>query len=94
MSKLLLALATTTAGWLAMSLAAAEPAGAAADEQTIKEELTAREDPTILSRRAWLETEWNHFEDDSDDVELTLGGTLGLAHLHQPGVGGAPQAAV
>jgi hypothetical protein len=71
---LLLFLATTTAGWLAMALPAAESAGAGADDQTIKEELTAREDPTILVRRAWLETQWDHFKDDSDNVELTLGG--------------------
>jgi len=32
------------------------------------------EDPTILVRRAWLETEWNKYRDGSSGVEETLGG--------------------
>lgn len=31
-------------------------------------------DPTILTRRVWLETEWNHFKDNTNVVEETLGG--------------------
>ncbi|MFL6585072.1 MAG: hypothetical protein ACJ8KU_11215, partial [Chthoniobacterales bacterium] len=30
-------------------------------------------DPTILTRRVWLEQEWNHFEDGANVVENTLG---------------------
>jgi hypothetical protein len=69
-TTILLALGTLTGGWLY----AAEPAASTVDEKTINEELKSREDPTILSRRVWLETEWNHFKDDSHDVEETLGG--------------------
>jgi Putative MetA-pathway of phenol degradation len=43
------------------------------DEQTLIEELKVPQDPTILKRRMWLDTEWNSFKDDSDDVELTVG---------------------
>ena len=31
-------------------------------------------DPTILTSRVWLEKEWNHFEDDTNVIEDTLGG--------------------
>jgi hypothetical protein len=55
-------------------LRATEPASASADEKTISEELKGLEDPTILKRRVWLETEWNKFKDGSSDVEQTLGG--------------------
>ncbi len=30
-------------------------------------------DPTILTSRVWLETEWNRFEDDSSVIEHTFG---------------------
>ena len=66
------ALGAAVAVWLTTDLYAAQPA--AADEQTITEELKAVEDPTILKRRAWLETEWNTFKDDSHNIEEILGG--------------------
>src|SRR6185295_19117726 len=37
------------------------------------EELKALEDPTILKRRIWLDTEWNKFRDGSNDLEETVG---------------------
>lgn len=52
----------------------AEPAASPTDAQTRDEELKAQEDPTILLRRAWLETEWNKFEDGGLDIEQTLAG--------------------
>jgi hypothetical protein len=44
-----------------------------ADERTLIEELKAPQDPTILKRRIWLDSEWNRFKDASDDVDLTVG---------------------
>lgn len=44
-----------------------------AETQSIAEELKAQEDPTILNRRLWSDTEWNRFKDGSDDIEETLG---------------------
>ncbi len=38
-------------------------------------ELKALEDPTILFRRVWIETEWNKYRDGSNDLEETLGGS-------------------
>lgn len=52
-------------------LACGSLAGASADE--VADELKAIEDPTILKRRVWLDTEWNRFRDSSDDVEVTVG---------------------
>ena len=68
------ALGTVAARFLATASFAAEPVGASATEQTIAEELKALEDPTILLRRLWLETEWNKYSDGSHNVEETLGG--------------------
>jgi hypothetical protein len=42
-------------------------------EQTIAQELKSVEDPTLLKRRSWLDTEWNRFRDGSSDIEETLG---------------------
>ena len=33
-----------------------------------------QDDPTLLLRRAWADTEWNHFKDDREDLKLELGG--------------------
>jgi hypothetical protein len=71
---LVVALGTIAAGLLGTASYAAEPAGGGADEQTISEELKALEDPTILLRRVWLETEWNKYRDGHSRVEETLGG--------------------
>ena len=43
------------------------------DETRTTAELKAIEDPTILKRRAWLDTEWNRFKDSSHDFSLTGG---------------------
>lgn len=47
---------------------------AGADEISSEELKEMDGDPTILRRRAWLETEWNRYRDGSDRVEETLGG--------------------
>ncbi|MDY0187895.1 MAG: transporter [Syntrophus sp. (in: bacteria)] len=54
-----------------MSLAESDSVGAA--EQTIMEEMKAQEDPTILKRRVWSDTEWNKYNDGRHDIEETLG---------------------
>jgi len=46
----------------------------ASEERTAVEQLKSETDPTILKRRAWLDTEWNHYRDGSDNLEETLGG--------------------
>ena len=56
---------------LIFSLASGALAGAGADE--VADELKAIEDPTILKRRIWLDSEWNRFKDSSDDLEFTMG---------------------
>ena len=71
---LVVALGTIGAGWLATGLWAAEPAGGSPNEQVIAVELKQLSDPTILKRRAWLETEWNKYKDGTHDMEETLGG--------------------
>lgn len=43
-----------------------------ADEDA--EELKVQEDLTILRRRIWLDQEWNHYADNSNNLEETLGG--------------------
>ena len=56
------------------SFGAQSSADAASEKQEVADELRSREDPTILKRRAWFETEWNSFKDGSDNIEVTLGG--------------------
>lgn len=43
------------------------------DSQVAVEQLKSEQDPTILKRRVWLETEWNSYRDGSDKLEETLG---------------------
>jgi hypothetical protein len=50
------------------------PADSDSEKQEVADELRSEEDPTILKRRAWLETEWNSFKDGSNNIEETLGG--------------------
>ncbi len=51
----------------ALVFALGASAGArAADERT--EELKSLEDPTLLKRRVWLDSEWNKFRDHSNEV--------------------------
>ena len=60
--------------WIALlALLLAGAAMAATDEAEIADELKAIEDPTILKRRVWLDSEWNRFKDSSDDLEFTMG---------------------
>jgi hypothetical protein len=66
---------------LAFGLIAAEIAAAslqAAELATATSEVPAADlkqlnDPTILTRRFWLETEWNKFKDESSVIEETFG---------------------
>lgn len=67
-------LGVTLSGWLAMPLYATNPAGVGPDVLTIAEQIKSLEDPTILKRRIWLDSEWNSYRDGSDDIEETLGG--------------------
>jgi hypothetical protein len=60
--------------WPPLPASAVQVAAAVPDERTIAQELKSAEDPTLLNRRAWLETEWNTFSDGSSDVEQLLGG--------------------
>lgn len=46
---------------------------APADDAVIAQELKANDDPTILQRRAWLDSEWNEFENHGRDVLETVG---------------------
>jgi len=51
----------------------------AAEEPTATSEVSDADlkelsDPTILTRRVWLETEWSKFDDGTNTVEQTLGG--------------------
>ena len=56
-----------------MSFGAGPAAESDSEKQEVADELRSREDPTILKRRIWFETEWNSFKDGSDNVEATLG---------------------
>jgi hypothetical protein len=69
-----LALGPLVAVALTAILGAAEPAGLSDEATTGAEKLKALQDPTILVRRVWLETEWNKYDDSSHNVEETLGG--------------------
>src|SRR6185295_9188766 len=58
----------------ALPARADQSAAAETREQTISRELKSADDPTLLERRAWLETEWNRFKDGGSGIEETLGG--------------------
>jgi hypothetical protein len=60
------------AGLATADLSVAEPADTNTD-QVPEADLKEFNDPTILSRRVWLETEWNKFTDGTHFVEETLG---------------------
>jgi hypothetical protein len=60
------------AGVVTANLNAAEQADTSSD-QVPEADLKEFNDPTILSRRVWLETEWNKFTDGTHIVEETLG---------------------
>jgi hypothetical protein len=60
------------AGFHGANLEAAEQVGTSSD-QVPAADLKERNDPTILTRRVWLETEWNKFTDGTSIVEETAG---------------------
>jgi hypothetical protein len=60
------------AGLATADLSVAEQADSNTDEVP-EADLKEFNDPTILSRRVWLETEWNKFTDGTHSVEETLG---------------------
>lgn len=59
------------AALVAVHTHAAEPATATSEVPAA--DLKELNDPTILTSRVWFEKEWNHFEDDSNVIEDTLG---------------------
>jgi len=67
----LLALGLVATGLAAVNLQAADadPATTEVPAADLKE----LNDPTILSRRVWLETEWNKFENGTNIIEETFG---------------------
>ncbi len=70
---ILLILGAAVATGLTSAMCSAESAAVGGNEQTITEELKAQEDPTIIKRRIWSDTEWNKYKDGSHDIEETLG---------------------
>ncbi len=71
--SLLLILGATTAAGLTPAMCLGESAPVGANEQTITEEVKAQEDPTILKRRIWSDTEWSKYKEGRHDIEETLG---------------------
>ena len=47
---------------------------ARADDREIADQLRAIEDPSILKRRVWVDTEWNSFKDSGNELDFTFGG--------------------
>lgn len=45
-----------------------------AKEQNLVQDIKAREDPTILNDRAWIEAEWKDDRHDENSLEIILGG--------------------
>jgi hypothetical protein len=60
------------AGFSGANLEAANQAGTSSD-QVPAADLKELNDPTVLIRRVWLETEWNKFTDGTSTVEETTG---------------------
>lgn len=67
----ILILATAALPMPAMCLA--ESATEGANEQTTMENVKAQEDPTMLKRRIWSDTEWNKFKEGRHDIVETVG---------------------
>src|SRR5947199_8392118 len=63
------------AGFRGANLEAAEQAGTSSD-QVPAADLKERNDPTVLTRRVWLETEWNKFTDGTSIVDESAGTLL------------------
>lgn len=66
-------LVATWAAGLMPAMCSAESAAVGASEQTITEEVKAQEDPTIMKRRIWSDTEWSKYKGGRDDILETLG---------------------
>jgi hypothetical protein len=71
----------------------------AADADPVTTEVPAADlkelnDPTILSRRVWLETEWNKFENGTNSHRRDVWRNVGLACFGESGLGRAAEAAV
>jgi hypothetical protein len=69
---LVIAITAIGCNWFAVSACMGEPINASPDTAT--EELKALHDPTILESRIWLDSEWNKFKDDSNDLQQTVAG--------------------
>jgi hypothetical protein len=72
-AALRMALGLLAAGFLVLSAEAAQSAADSLREREVTEELKAPTDPTILKRRIWMDTEWKHYTDDSNNLEETFG---------------------
>ena len=72
MKRIMLVTLGVIAGFHGANLEAAEQAGTSSD-QVPAADLKVFNDPTILTRRVWLETEWNKFTDGASIVEETAG---------------------
>jgi len=55
-----------------LPMRATEPTVNDVEAQIAEEDLKSLEDPTILKRRVWVDTEWNSYRDGSDNLEETL----------------------
>ena len=69
----LLALGLVAVGFTAVSLDLQAAEGTTATAEVPASDLKNLNDPTILTRRLWLETEWNRFKDGTNIVEETFG---------------------
>ena len=58
----------------AASLFVAATANAGGEDREAADELRAIEDPSILKRRVWVDTEWSSFKDSSNELDFTFGG--------------------
>jgi len=73
MNRLLLAVSCAiAAAAFALDVWGADPNGTQSSDPTSANDLKELSDPTILTRRVWLETEWNKFTDGTSTVEETL----------------------
>jgi hypothetical protein len=73
MFRVIITIAAMAGSWFLTSRVHRRPVGASGEENTIAQELKALQDPTILIRRIWLDSEWNKFKDDSGELQQTLG---------------------
>ncbi|HJZ66513.1 MAG TPA: hypothetical protein VKF81_00085 [Blastocatellia bacterium] len=72
MNRLLFAAFCPVVATFVVSAFSAEPNDNAATEALSADDLKELSDPTILTRRVWLETEWNKFTNGTSTVEETL----------------------